>query len=520
MRKSLCLVLIILLTAGCAPISISNGTSSAQSESSSTSSYTPPVVSQTFERDQSESEEFTGDWVVNIVYTRENVIAGQFKKDSVVPASREFTEDFISNPTEPFGVTDFNIGDYSISGNMNIVSGVFYRDAGVYLAEYPVSFKTVSEVPGLENQIFLADEQKFDCLVWIQVVLKQEPHGGSLLLGFVTNQNEQISTYAQLYSFLCEDPSYDSAFYTPPEIFEAPDAISISKILGGRNVSDAVMLPDGNIAMLLYELDESDSHSAVQYYLKIFEPDFQTAINVVRLWKAHANAEIALTSDGNILACMTQYNTNDDGSENTIYYERRFDEKGKELSSIEKSGDYSYLSDENYILQDSDGSLYLVRDSGEFKLLMAGIIGEDPYGMDSWVYRFDTRIDDTHFTYRYGGYESSETKGVYDIESRTTTAFPVQGYYNCTQTHDRKYAACTTVNYDEDQYDLYLCTLGASEAVLISRGNEKSDGSLPMAFSEDGSYFAFAERTGKSTYNITVIDTEYTWIAAQITIIG
>ncbi len=522
MKKTLCLILVILLASGCAPILSPDVTSSASaSPSSSGSSYTPPVIRQTFERDRSESEEFTGSWVVNTEYTREKVIAGQFTAETNEDGARDFAEDFIRANLAPFGVSEISVGDFDFFMRMNIDSGIFYRDAGIYLAEYPVNFKTVSEVPGLANQTYSTDELKFKCLIWIQVVLKQEPRGNCLLLGFVTNQDERISTYVQLYHFLCEDLSYDSSFYTAPKTFESPDTVSVSKILGYRKISDAVTLENGNIAMLLYEIDESDPVSKVQYYLKIFEPDFKTAVNVVRLWKEHAAAGLERLSNGNILVWQTQSVVEDDGTENITYFERRFDVSGKELSSVERSGNFSYLSDGTYILQDADGSLYLVRDNGEFSLLMAGIAGDDPYGMDSFGYSVKARIDDTRFAYSYGGYESSEVKGVCDIETGKTTAFPVKGYYNCTQAFGGKFAVKTTVEYDKDQYQLYLCTVGASgKPILISKGNEKSDGSLPVALSEDGKFFTFAEKTGKMTYNITVIDTQYTWIAAQITVLG
>ncbi len=519
MKKALLLVLVLLFfTTGCTYLSLPVNTSSTASSASSVPAYTPPVVSQTFERDPGEAEEFTGDWVVNTVYTREKVIAGQFTAESNAGGAKDFAYEFAKANLEPFGVSDIAVADLSVLTHFNIDSGVFYRDGGVYVGEYPITFKTVSQVPGLANQTYSEGEQKFECLIWIQVVLKQMPEN-CLLLGFVTNQDERISTYAQLYRFLCEDPSYDKAFYTPPEIFESPDMVSISKILGYRKILNALPLDNGTIAMLLYEIDENDPVSKVQYYLKIFEPDFKTAVNVVKLWKGHADAGLERLGDGNILVWQTQYITQDDGTGNTTYYERRFDVNGKELASVEKSGNYSYLSDGTYILQDQ-GSLYLVRDSGEFKLLMAGIVGNDPYGMDSSGYAFTKRIDDTHFTYSYGGYKSSEGKGVYDIETGKTTTFPVKGNFNCTQAFEGKFAVNATTSYDEDQYVLYLCTIGASNPVLVSRGNEKSDGELPKAFSEDGKFFAFAEKTGLTTYNITVIDTVYTWIATQVTVLG
>lgn len=519
MKKTLCLFFVALLGAGCAPVLSTGSTSTAVSSAPpSAPSYTPPAVSEMFQRDPSESEEFTGEWLVNTEYTREKVIAGQFTAENNGGA-KDFAYNFVKENLEPFGVTEINVGDLSILTHLNIDSGIFYKDAGVYLAEYPIRFKTVSEVPELKNQIFLPGEQKFECLIWLQVVLKQNPEN-CLLLGFVTNQDERISAYTQLYEFLCEDLSYDKTFYTPPKTFESPDAVSVSKILGHRKISDAVTLDNGNIAMLLYEIDESDPVSKVQYYLKIFEPDFKTAVNVVRLWKEHADVGLERLSSGNILVWQTQYIVADDGTANTTYVERRFDLNGKELSSVVKSGDYSYLSDKAYILQDQ-GCLYLVRNNGEFKLLLAGIVGDDPYGMDSWGYAFNKRIDDTHFAYSYGGYESSEGKGVYDIETGKTTDFPVVGNFICTQKFGGKFASNTIIEYDKDQYQLYLCTVGASgKPILISKGNEKSDGSLPVALSEDGKFFTFAEKTGKMTYNITVIDTQYTWITAQITVLG
>lgn len=517
MKKALCLVLVALLFTGCGSIRIPvNSSNSSSSESSSQPAYTPPTVSQTFERDPGESELFTGDWVVNTVYTREKVIAGRFTAETNAGGAKDFAYDFVKANLEPFGVTDIMVADLSVSTHFNIDSGVFYRDGGVYVGEYPITFQTVSEVPGLANQIFSEDEKKFECLFWIQVVLKQTP-GNCLLLGFVTNQDERISDYARLHEFLCEDPTYNRAFYTPPETFESPDAVSVSKILGRRKISDAVPLGNGNIAMLLYELDE-DPVSKVQFYLKIFEPDFKTAVNVVKLWKGYADVGLERLNGGNILVWQTQYIVSDDGTEKITYYERRFDANGKELASAVKAGNYAYLSDKTYILQDQ-GSLYLAGDGGDVKLLMAGIVGDDPHGMDNRGYAFHKRIDDTHFTYSYCGYESAEVKGVYDIETGKAVELPVKGYYNCTQAFGDKFAANTTINYDGDQYYLYLCAIGA-EPSLISRGNEKSDGFLPVAFSKDGKFFVFAEKTGLTTYNITVIDTIYTWIALQVTVFG
>ncbi len=523
MKKMLILALsLMLLATGCAFISLPGETDSTPVSPSSSlgSSYTPPVVSQTFERDPSESEDFTGSWVVNTEYTREKVIAGQFTAETNAGGAKEFALSFVKANLAPFGVVDINIGDFSVSAHTGIDSDIFYKDAGVYLAEYPINFKTVSEVPGIENQTYLADEQKFECLVWIQVVLKQNA-SSCLLLGFVTNQDERISTYKQLYEFLCEDLSYDKTFYTPPKTFESPDAVSVSKILGNRKISNALILDNGNIAMLLYEVDESDPVSKVQYYLKIFKPDFKTAVNFIKLWKGHADVGLERINNGNILVWQTQNFVEDDGTVKAAYSERRFDINGNQLSSDVKSGNYSYLSDGTYILQDDDGSLYLVGSNGEFTLLMAGVIGKDPDGMDSYSYAFKARIDDTHFAYSYFGYESTEDKGVFDIESRTATPFPSVGNFNFTQAFGVKFAANTVLEYDGDQYQLYLCTIGATgRPILISKGNEKSNGSLPAAFSGDGKFFAFAEKTGKTTYNITVVDTKYTWIAAQITVIG
>ena len=344
--------------------------------------------------------------IINAVFTREYLAENEITStvDSKSDPARNWAVLFVTQNYKAFSPK--NIYADSLSGSWPKPSIFVGNETSFVLQAFRVNFETTGVPDGL------TPEEDGSYNINLQVVMKESKDHQLTLLGFVTNQTQDIKCPSDLAEFLKVLPEYENLEVAVPKPDAPLEAINLTEKTGGLLFIEVWPVGD---ALYVFGFDPDyrlADRNNITLYMKVFSSENLTLL-YEKSFLAPRVATIACYMEDEGLIFTTER-----GGEQPYYLATESGVQEIDYTPNEEKADKLYRLSDTAAIRQSGVDLLLEKD-GKTTPLLTGVPGDNVHEFSSYSFRY--RLNDTSFVYLKTGWEWVIESGIYHIETEKIT---------------------------------------------------------------------------------------------------